>query len=207
MMRAQGDRAPQAPLARELRPGGRRRATSACCAPSIEVDVRLELKERADAEAIGVFAENLRHLLLARRSAASACWRIDPGFRTGCKVVVVDETGNLQDARRRLSAASRERKIDGRGGDAGARCARKHRIEAVAIGNGTAGRETEAFVRKLAAEGELRAGVADRRRSTRRARRSTRRPRSRARSSPTSTSPCAARSRSPAACRIRSPSW
>jgi uncharacterized protein len=113
--------------------------------PSIEVDVRLLLKERADAEAIKVFAENLRNLLLQAPLGGKRVLAVDPGFRTGCKTVVVDEKGDLQehtvlypDRHPQTAEASVE-----------ALC-RKHRIEAVAVGNGTAGRETETFLRKMA---------------------------------------------------------
>jgi uncharacterized protein len=124
---------------------------------SIEVDVRLVLKERADAEAIKVFAGNLRALLLQSPLGGKRVLAIDPGFRTGCKVAVVDEKGDLQ-THDVVYPSQSERKVD----EAAAtleRLCKQHRIEAVAIGNGTAGRETETFVRKLAAEGRLGQGV------------------------------------------------
>jgi protein Tex len=122
-------------------------------APSIEVDVRLALKERADAEAIRVFAENLRHLLLAAPLGGKRLLALDPGFRTGCKVVVLDGTGRLleksvvfpHEPQRQADAARREL----------GRLAARHQVEAVAIGNGTAGRETETLVRAMKKEGLL----------------------------------------------------
>jgi uncharacterized protein len=120
---------------------------------SIEVDVRLALKDRADAEAIKVFAGNLRALLLQSPLGGKRVLAIDPGFRTGCKVAVIDEKGDLQ-SHDVVYPSQSERKVD----EAAATLARlctQHRIEAVAIGNGTAGRETESFVRKLVADGKL----------------------------------------------------
>ncbi len=121
--------------------------------PAIEVDVRLALRERADAEAIRVFAQNLRHLLLAPPLGGKRVLALDPGYRTGCKLAIVDEKGDLgvhdvlfptqSDARRNEAAARAEQLVA------------EHKIQAIAIGNGTAGRETEAFVRRLAAAGKL----------------------------------------------------
>lgn len=121
--------------------------------PSIEVDVRLQLKERADAQAIQVFAENLRNLLLAAPLGGKRVLALDPGFRTGCKLVVIDEKGDLQ-AHTVVFPTQSERRLEEAEETVEALC-RKHRIEAVAIGNGTAGRETEAFARKLAKAGRL----------------------------------------------------
>ena len=120
---------------------------------SIAVDVRLVLKERADLEAIRVFAENLRHLLLAAPLGGKRLLALDPGFRTGCKLVVLDQTGKLlehgviypHEPQRQVEAARREV----------VRAATRHEIEAVAIGNGTAGRETETFVRAMKKDGLL----------------------------------------------------
>jgi uncharacterized protein len=118
---------------------------------SIELDVRLALKERADGEAIRVFGENLRHLLLSSPLGGKRVLALDPGFRTGVKVVVLDETGKLlengviypHEPQRQLDAARREL----------AQLITRHKIEAVAIGNGTAGRETETVVRNLKKDG------------------------------------------------------
>lgn len=122
--------------------------------PQLETETRLQLKERADAEAIRVFAGNLRELLLAPPLGRKSILGIDPGFRTGCKLVCLDRQGQLLhhdvihvegSQRQREQAAATLRDL----------CAR-FQIEAVAIGNGTASRETEAFVRAAG----LPAGVA-----------------------------------------------
>ncbi|WP_374164254.1 Tex family protein [Arcticibacter sp. MXS-1] len=115
--------------------------------PSMETEVRLLTKKRADEEAIRVFAENARQLLLAAPLGQKRILAIDPGFRTGCKVVCLDEQGKLLE----------NTTIYPHTGAGGAAEAQKtvehlvniHAVEAIAIGNGTAGRETETFVRKL----------------------------------------------------------
>jgi uncharacterized protein len=143
---------PRAPLARDFE-AALLDAYERLLQPSIEMDVRTTLKERADAEAIRVFAENLRHLLLAAPLGGKRVLALDPGFRTGCKVVVLDATGRLlahtviypHEPQRQLEAARRE---------IAALC-RQHTVEALAIGNGTAGRETETFARALKKEGLL----------------------------------------------------
>lgn len=115
--------------------------------PSIELDVAVELKQRADREAVEVFAENLRHLLLQAPLGERAVIGIDPGIRTGCKVVALDATGKFlenltiypgQGPQGDVAAAVELMKLIAR-----------HRPYAIAIGNGTAGRETESFVRQL----------------------------------------------------------
>lgn len=115
-------------------------------APSIENETRNVAKQKADDEAIAVFAENLRQLLMSSPLGQKRVLAIDPGFRTGCKVVVLDSQGNLvchtviyphpphNDREGALAVI----------GD----LVRKYSIEAFAIGNGTAGRETEELVRK-----------------------------------------------------------
>ncbi|MBU1418282.1 MAG: helix-hairpin-helix domain-containing protein, partial [Proteobacteria bacterium] len=115
--------------------------------PSLEKELRTSLKERADREAIQVFADNLRELLLAPALGQKRVMALDPGFRTGAKLVCLDEQGRLLDfttvypthgGARQQEAA---KKVEG--------LCRQHQIEAIAIGNGTAGRETEQFVRDL----------------------------------------------------------
>lgn len=116
-------------------------------APSLETEARALLKERADDEAIAVFAENLRELLLAAPLGHCNILALDPGFRTGCKLVCLDRQGALVhhttvyphsgERQQKEAAATVER------------LCREHEIEAVAIGNGTASRETERFVRGL----------------------------------------------------------
>ncbi|MBI5191525.1 MAG: RNA-binding transcriptional accessory protein [Nitrospirae bacterium] len=114
---------------------------------SIETETRMATKKRAEAEAIRVFAENLRQLLLASPLGQKNVLAIDPGFRTGCKVVCLDRQGKLlhndtiypsMSDRAKDEAAEKLRGL----------CA-KYAVEVIAIGNGTAGRETEAFVRGL----------------------------------------------------------
>ena len=114
---------------------------------AMETELRLELKNAADAEAIGVFAANLRELLLAPPLGGRRVLALDPGFRTGCKLVVLDAKGDLlhNDTIYPHSGA-------GGAGEAAAKVRTlidRHQVEAVAIGNGTAGRETETFVRGL----------------------------------------------------------
>ena len=122
-------------------------------APSMETEVGLETKKRADDEAIRVFAENLRQLLLAPPLGQKNVLAIDPGFRTGCKVVCLDPQGKLvhtdtiyphQSEKEALQSAE---KVVG--------LCKRFSVEAIAIGNGTAGRETETFIRKLALPKEI----------------------------------------------------
>ncbi len=114
--------------------------------PSIELDVRLQAKKAADQEAIRVFAENLRNLLLAAPAGSRRVLGVDPGLRTGSKLAAVDATGRFLEhvtiyphtgGEARVTSAKAEllRLVDA------------HAIEMVAIGNGTAGREMEQFVR------------------------------------------------------------
>ena len=114
--------------------------------PSLEKELRNRLKERADREAIKVFADNLRELLLAAPLGQKRLMALDPGFRTGAKLVCLDEQGQL------LYSTTIYPTIESRKDEA-SRIVRelfkKFQIEAIAIGNGTAGRETEAFIRDL----------------------------------------------------------
>ena len=121
--------------------------------PSMETEFAAAAKERADEEAIRVFATNLRQLLLAAPLGQKRVMGIDPGFRTGCKVVCLDAQGNQlhheaifphPPASRRSEAAARLESM-----------AEQYKTEAIAIGNGTAGRETEAFVRSLRLAGRV----------------------------------------------------
>ncbi len=121
--------------------------------PSMEGEIRLAVKKRADEEAIHVFVENLRQLLLSPPLGRKNVLAIDPGFRTGCKVVCLDRQGKLlhndmifphfsdQGA---SEAAVKIKDLCDRFG-----------IESIAIGNGTAGRETESFIRGLGLPGEI----------------------------------------------------
>lgn len=115
--------------------------------PAIEVELRMESKKRADQEAIRVFSENLRELLLAAPLGQKNVLAIDPGFRTGCKLVCLDRQGKLvfDDV---IYPSQSDRQVREAADMIRALCQKLH-IEAIAIGNGTAGRETEAFVRAL----------------------------------------------------------
>ena len=115
--------------------------------PSMETETRGELKKRADEEAIRVFAGNLRELLLAPPLGQKRVLGIDPGFRTGCKIVCLDAQGKLL-ANETIFPHTGGEKAANAGPTVLALCQR-HAIEAIAIGNGTASRETEAFVRGL----------------------------------------------------------
>ncbi|MUM77334.1 S1 RNA-binding domain-containing protein [Pseudodesulfovibrio sp. F-1] len=115
--------------------------------PSIETEVRAEVKARADAEAIRVFAANLRQLLLAAPLGQKRVLALDPGYRTGAKLAVLDAQGALVEHTTLFPTGS-ARQRDEAGKALRTLCSR-HCIEAVAVGNGTAGRETEAFVRAL----------------------------------------------------------
>ena len=120
---------------------------------ALETEIRLEMKKNADAEAIGVFAANLRELLLAAPLSRRRTMALDPGFRTGCKLVVLNEQGDL------VHNDTIYPHTGGRGAEeAGAKVEhllKKFKVEAVAIGNGTAGRETESFVRALTLPSDL----------------------------------------------------
>ena len=125
--------------------------------PSIETEFANLSKEKADEEAIRVFAENLRQLLLAPPLGQKRILAIDPGYRTGCKVVCLDEQGNLLHNETiyphkpqedfKMSAKKLTSMVE------------MYKIEAVAIGNGTASRETESFIKKLHFDRELRVYV------------------------------------------------
>ena len=122
-------------------------------APSIENETRAAAKSKADEEAIAVFAENLRQLLLSSPLGQKAVLAIDPGFRTGCKVVALDKQGNLLHHNVIYPHAPQN---DREGAAAVvASLVKRFAVEAFAIGNGTAGRETESFVRSLGLEPEV----------------------------------------------------
>jgi protein Tex len=114
---------------------------------SMETELRLASKQRADADAIKIFAENLRHLLMAPPLGPKRVMGIDPGFRTGCKVACLDRQGKLlhYDTVYLHMSENKEResaeKIQG--------LCRQYAIEAIAVGNGTAGRETQTFIQNL----------------------------------------------------------
>ncbi len=114
--------------------------------PSLETEFRTALKAKADEEAINVFAENLRQLLLSSPLGSKRLLAIDPGYRTGCKVVCLDEKGELlhndliyvHEANRKYDSEHKIKEL-----------VAKYNIEVFAIGDGTAGRETEQFIKQL----------------------------------------------------------
>ncbi|NSL91029.1 Tex family protein [Chitinophaga solisilvae] len=115
--------------------------------PSLENEFRAVAKDKADTEAIDVFAENLRQLLLAAPLGPKAVIAIDPGYRTGCKIVALDNQGNMLD-NDVIFPLEKNYKRD----DAEAllkKWADRYDTAAIAVGNGTAGRETEEFVKKI----------------------------------------------------------
>lgn len=120
---------------------------------SMEAEVRLSVKKRAEEEAIRVFVENLRQLLLAPPLGRKNVLAIDPGFRTGCKVVCLDRQGKLLHNDTIYPLFS-EKGVGEAGGKIRDLCNR-FEIEAIAIGNGTAGRETESFIRGLGLPGKI----------------------------------------------------
>ena len=114
---------------------------------SMETEIRLSSKERADTDAIAIFADNLRQLLLAPPLGRKRVLGIDPGFRTGCKLVCLDRQGKLlhnetiyplQSQKQQQNAAETVRTL----------CNQYH-IEAIGVGNGTGGRETQGFIKKI----------------------------------------------------------
>lgn len=114
--------------------------------PSLESEFRTALKQKADEEAIAVFAENLRQLLLSSPLGSKRILAIDPGYRSGCKVVCLDEKGELKktdliyvhEANRMYDSEYKIKAL-----------VKEFTIEAFAIGDGTAGRETEQFIKKM----------------------------------------------------------
>ncbi len=116
--------------------------------PAMEGETRFEAKKKADAEAIRVFADNLRQLLLAPPLGQKRVLAIDPGFRTGCKVVCLDRQGQLLHHEVIFPTAASAAQVE-QAGNIVRRLVTAFAIEALAIGNGTASRETEQFVRAL----------------------------------------------------------
>ena len=115
--------------------------------PSISNEVIKEAKEKADIESIRIFGENLRQLLLAPPVGQKRVLAIDPGFRTGCKVVCLDEQGNLLHNEAIFPHPPVSEKI--KSIQAVSAMVQKYGIEVIAIGNGTASRETEDFIKRV----------------------------------------------------------
>jgi protein Tex len=125
---------------------------------SIQGEIRLELKKRSDADAIAVFRDNLYNLLLSPPAGPICVLGIDPGLRTGCKLAMVDETGKFLahdvmypfTSKNGLEQAAKVlEKLMAQGSGS------QHKVRAIAIGNGTAGRETDQFVREFLRERKL----------------------------------------------------
>ena len=121
--------------------------------PSIENEFKKIAKEKADKEAIDVFSVNLRQLLLAAPLGQKRILALDPGFRTGCKVVCLDQTGNLLHNQAIYPHPPQNEWAESQ--DVVRQLVKKYRCEAIAIGNGTASRETEAFVRSIKFDTEV----------------------------------------------------
>ncbi|MDR3745970.1 MAG: Tex family protein [Acidobacteriaceae bacterium] len=146
ILRADGDWTPQLELAIDD-------CWKRLLSPSIQGEIRLELKKRSDTDAIQVFRDNLQNILLAAPAGPISVLGIDPGLRTGCKVAVVDETGKflahdvlyLHTSKSAASGAS----------DRLVAMLAKYNVRAIAIGNGTASRETDAFVRDTLRDNHL----------------------------------------------------
>lgn len=126
-------------------------------APSLETEFRNTYKAKADKEAIQIFSENLRQLLLAAPLGPKTTMAIDPGFRTGCKIVCLDEQSGLQynttiyphPPQNEISEAA----------EIVHKLIKQHKIQAIAIGNGTAGRETESFIKSVLDKIEKKADI------------------------------------------------
>jgi len=146
ILRRQGDWTPQLTLAIED-------AWQRLLNSSIQGEIRLELKKRSDADAIAVFRDNLHNLLLSPPAGPISVLGIDPGLRTGCKLAIVDETGKFlaHDVIYPFTSKS--------GLEQAAKVLEKlmaqHNVRAIAIGNGTAGRETDQLVREFLRERKL----------------------------------------------------
>jgi len=125
--------------------------------PSIETEFASDSKQKADISAIDVFATNLKQLLLSPPLGKKRVLGIDPGYRTGCKVVCIDEQGNLlhnetiYPHKPQEETAIAMKKISS--------LVSSHKIDAIAIGNGTASRETESFVKRISFDREIRVYV------------------------------------------------
>ncbi len=118
-------------------------------APSIELDVAVELKQKADRAAVDIFAENLRHLLLQSPLGERSVLGVDPGLRTGCKLVALDATGKFLQNSTIYPSQGQLKEIEASVDLL--KLVAKYQPYAIAVGNGTAGRETERFVRQTLA--------------------------------------------------------
>ncbi len=121
--------------------------------PSIELEIRMDLKKNADLEAINVFAKNLENLLLMPPAGTISVLGVDPGYRTGCKIVALDETGKLLENATIYPTKPFEKIEESK--QISLALIEKFNLKAIVIGNGTASRETEAFFKSIAPEGVI----------------------------------------------------
>lgn len=143
------DRSPFAPQLKEAIEDGFKRLV----APSVEIDVLVELKMKSDRAAVEIFAENLRNLLLQAPLGERRIIGIDPGLRTGCKCVALDETGKFLETCTVYPSQGDRKEIEAKVDIC--KMVAKHRPYAIAVGNGTGGRDTEAFVRRVLKEANV----------------------------------------------------
>ncbi|MEM6801990.1 MAG: Tex family protein [Bacteroidota bacterium] len=122
-------------------------------APSLETEIRINSKDRADEEAIKVFADNLRQLLLASPLGQKSMMALDPGFRTGCKLVCLDKQGKLLEHTAIYPHPPQKQSVQAEMTIKA--LIEKHGIEVVAVGNGTSGRESETFLKKIGLPKEI----------------------------------------------------
>jgi len=151
MLRA-ADHDPSSPYATLLSEAARD-AYQRLLAPTIETDIRVELKLKSDTDAVDIFATNLEHVLLAPPLGAKRVIGVDPGLRTGCKCVEVDETGKF--IRHTTLYLVRGDDAQARARDEILRWVRSSPPGAIGVGNGTGGRETEAFLRETLREASM----------------------------------------------------
>ena len=148
---------PEHPHADFLR-GCARDALARLVLPSLEREIRRELTESAETHAVGVFAKNLRNLLLQPPVRGRRVLAVDPGFKSGCKLAVLDEFGNLLDQAVVHLIGKAEKKVEARAKMA--ELIQTHNVSAAALGNGTACRETEEVLAELVANELKDRGVA-----------------------------------------------
>ncbi len=122
---------------------------SGWCCPSLEREIRREITEAAEAHAVEVFAKNLRNLLLLPPVCGKRVLAVDPGFKSGCKLAALDEFGNLLDQTVIHLVGKDERKLEGRAKIV--ELIKQHSLAVIALGNGTACRETEDLLAELLA--------------------------------------------------------
>ncbi len=122
-------------------------------APSLETELRLELKKRADETAIEIFANNLRELLMASPLGEKNVMAVDPGLRTGCKIVCLDQQGKLLINETMYLVGSEDKRAQAE--ETVRRLCKDYNIEIIAVGNGTASRETHQFIKKIDLPGDI----------------------------------------------------